>query len=170
MFGLPGLEGVEEVVISREVVEGTTRPLCIYADRSDRAVESSAMACRLDRTKRTLPHNIRPRYVIGVKTWVRLFDLSQSPSGSELVLFEKLERHTTASFRRLIPSASRGTRHPQAICTSAQMSIAARGAHHDQFIAVLCSFLGVRLHLDAILPDGRTVIPITVGYGLHGEK
>ena len=44
MFDLPGLEGVEEVVISREVVEGTARPLYIYADRSDRAVESSAMA------------------------------------------------------------------------------------------------------------------------------
>ena len=42
MFDLPGLEGVEEVVISREVVEGTARPLYIYADRSDRAVESSA--------------------------------------------------------------------------------------------------------------------------------
>jgi hypothetical protein len=26
-------------------VEGTARPLYIYADRSDRAVESSAMAC-----------------------------------------------------------------------------------------------------------------------------
>ena len=39
MFDLPGLEGVEEVVISREVVEGTARPLYIYADRSDRAVE-----------------------------------------------------------------------------------------------------------------------------------
>jgi ATP-dependent Clp protease ATP-binding subunit ClpX len=36
MFDLPGLEGVEEVVISREVVEGTARPLYIYADRSDR--------------------------------------------------------------------------------------------------------------------------------------
>src|SRR5215475_4479184 len=45
MFDLPGLEGVEEVVISREVVEGTAPPLYIYADRSDLAVESSAMAC-----------------------------------------------------------------------------------------------------------------------------
>ena len=45
MFDLPGLEGVEEVVISREVVEGTARPRYIYADRPDRAVESSAMAC-----------------------------------------------------------------------------------------------------------------------------
>src|SRR6187551_1816250 len=44
MFDLPGLKGVEEVVISREVVEGTARPLYIYADRSDRAVESSASA------------------------------------------------------------------------------------------------------------------------------
>ena len=45
MFDLPGLEGVEEVVISREVVEGTARPLYVYADRSERAVESGAMAC-----------------------------------------------------------------------------------------------------------------------------
>ena len=34
---MPGAE-------SREVVEGTARPLYIYADRSDRAVESSASA------------------------------------------------------------------------------------------------------------------------------
>jgi ATP-dependent Clp protease ATP-binding subunit ClpX len=44
MFDLPGLEGVEEVVISREVVEGTARRRYIYADRSNRTVESSAMA------------------------------------------------------------------------------------------------------------------------------
>ena len=44
MFDLPGLEGVEEVVISREVVEATARPLYIYADRSDRAAETSASA------------------------------------------------------------------------------------------------------------------------------
>jgi ATP-dependent Clp protease ATP-binding subunit ClpX len=31
MFDLPSLEGVNEVVISREVVEGTARPLYIYA-------------------------------------------------------------------------------------------------------------------------------------------
>src|SRR3974390_1596506 len=34
MFELPSLEGVEEVVISKEVVEGTARPLYIYADRA----------------------------------------------------------------------------------------------------------------------------------------
>src|SRR5881394_472286 len=47
MFELPSLEGVEEVVISREVVEGTARPLYIYAvrsDRSDRTAEASASA------------------------------------------------------------------------------------------------------------------------------
>jgi len=44
MFDLPGLEGVEEVVISREVVEGTARPHYIYADRSGRTVGSSAIA------------------------------------------------------------------------------------------------------------------------------
>ena len=58
MFDLPSLEGVEEVVISKEVVEGTARPLYIYADRSDRAgrlglglirtalAECGAKACR----------------------------------------------------------------------------------------------------------------------------
>ncbi|MGZ8330079.1 MAG: ATP-dependent Clp protease ATP-binding subunit ClpX, partial [Rhodoplanes sp.] len=44
MFDLPGLEGVEEVVISREVVEGTARPLYIYADRADRAGDAGASA------------------------------------------------------------------------------------------------------------------------------
>ena len=38
MFDLPSLEGVEEVVISREVVEGTARPLYIYAARADASV------------------------------------------------------------------------------------------------------------------------------------
>ncbi len=35
MFDLPGLEGVEEVVISSEVVEGEARPLYIYSDRRE---------------------------------------------------------------------------------------------------------------------------------------
>jgi len=34
MFDLPSLEGVEEVVISKEVVEGTARPLYIYRARA----------------------------------------------------------------------------------------------------------------------------------------
>jgi ATP-dependent Clp protease ATP-binding subunit ClpX len=42
MFDLPSLEGVEEVVISKEVVEGTARPLYIYADRSDRSDASAS--------------------------------------------------------------------------------------------------------------------------------
>src|SRR5437764_1073270 len=42
MFDLPSLEGVEEVVISREVVEGTARPLYIYADRAGDAGGVSA--------------------------------------------------------------------------------------------------------------------------------
>ena len=41
MFELPGLKGVEEVVISQEVVEGSARPLRIYSDRADE-IESSA--------------------------------------------------------------------------------------------------------------------------------
>jgi ATP-dependent Clp protease ATP-binding subunit ClpX len=34
MYDLPGMEGVEEVVISRDVVEGDAKPLLIYAERS----------------------------------------------------------------------------------------------------------------------------------------
>jgi ATP-dependent Clp protease ATP-binding subunit ClpX len=41
MFELPALEGVEEVVISAEVVEGKARPLFIYAERKG-DMESSA--------------------------------------------------------------------------------------------------------------------------------
>jgi ATP-dependent Clp protease ATP-binding subunit ClpX len=35
MFDLPGLDGVQEVVISSEVVEGEARPLYIYSDRRE---------------------------------------------------------------------------------------------------------------------------------------
>ena len=42
MFDLPSLEGVGEVVISKQVVEGTAPPLYIYADRSVRTGDASA--------------------------------------------------------------------------------------------------------------------------------
>src|SRR5216117_3066436 len=42
MFDLPSLEGVEEVVISEEVVEGTARPLYIYATRAGDAGASAS--------------------------------------------------------------------------------------------------------------------------------
>src|SRR6201993_1297737 len=42
MFDLPSLEGVEEVVISKEVVEGPARPLYIYADRAGDAGATAA--------------------------------------------------------------------------------------------------------------------------------
>jgi ATP-dependent Clp protease ATP-binding subunit ClpX len=41
MYELPNLDGVEEVVINGEVIEGRARPLYIYADRQD-DVETSA--------------------------------------------------------------------------------------------------------------------------------
>jgi len=41
MFELPSLDGIEEVVINREVAEDNAKPLYIYADRHD-DVESSA--------------------------------------------------------------------------------------------------------------------------------
>jgi ATP-dependent Clp protease ATP-binding subunit ClpX len=36
MFDLPGLEGVGEVVISKQVIDDTAPPLYIYAERTDR--------------------------------------------------------------------------------------------------------------------------------------
>ena len=41
MFDLPGLESVEEAVISGEVVDGEASPLLIYGDRTEE-VETSA--------------------------------------------------------------------------------------------------------------------------------
>jgi ATP-dependent Clp protease ATP-binding subunit ClpX len=41
MFDLPGLEGVEEVVISREVADDSSKPLYIYSERQEE-VETSA--------------------------------------------------------------------------------------------------------------------------------
>ena len=35
MYDLPGLEGVEEIVINKEVVEGRAQPLYIYTDRRE---------------------------------------------------------------------------------------------------------------------------------------
>ena len=42
MFDLPALEGVQEVVISDEVIEGRARPLYIYSDRKDEKETVSA--------------------------------------------------------------------------------------------------------------------------------
>jgi ATP-dependent Clp protease ATP-binding subunit ClpX len=37
MYDLPGMEGVEEVMISRDVVDGDAKPLLIYADRDSKS-------------------------------------------------------------------------------------------------------------------------------------
>ncbi len=42
MFDLPSYDGVEEVVINREVVEGRARPLLTYADRREDASSSAS--------------------------------------------------------------------------------------------------------------------------------
>ncbi|RIY03447.1 ATP-dependent Clp protease ATP-binding subunit ClpX [Aureimonas flava] len=42
MFDLPTLEGVQEVVISEEVIDGNARPLYIYSDRKDEKEPASA--------------------------------------------------------------------------------------------------------------------------------
>jgi ATP-dependent Clp protease ATP-binding subunit ClpX len=42
MYELPSLDGVEEVVVNNEVVEGRAQPLYIYADRQDDTVEQGA--------------------------------------------------------------------------------------------------------------------------------
>ena len=43
MFDLPSLDGVEEVVISQEVVEGAVQPLYIYAARASDAGASASL-------------------------------------------------------------------------------------------------------------------------------
>jgi ATP-dependent Clp protease ATP-binding subunit ClpX len=40
MYDLPGLEGVEQVVIGPEVVEGNARPLYIYSERDEQAASA----------------------------------------------------------------------------------------------------------------------------------
>jgi ATP-dependent Clp protease ATP-binding subunit ClpX len=42
MYDLPAMDGVEEVVISKEVVDGDAKPLLIYADRDDKAMAKNA--------------------------------------------------------------------------------------------------------------------------------
>jgi ATP-dependent Clp protease ATP-binding subunit ClpX len=42
MYELPGLEGVEQVVIGPEAVESKSRPLFIYADREEETKSASA--------------------------------------------------------------------------------------------------------------------------------
>ena len=41
MFDLPGMEGVEEVVINAEVINGAASPLLIYAESADKADQSA---------------------------------------------------------------------------------------------------------------------------------
>jgi len=41
MFELPGLDGVEEIVVNAEVVEGNAKPLFIYAERKDDKAEGA---------------------------------------------------------------------------------------------------------------------------------
>jgi ATP-dependent Clp protease ATP-binding subunit ClpX len=40
MFELPALEGVQEVVISEEVVTGSARPLYIYSEKEKGSVSA----------------------------------------------------------------------------------------------------------------------------------
>ena len=45
MFDLPGLDGVEQVVIGPEVVEGKARPLYIYSERGRREERRQRLRC-----------------------------------------------------------------------------------------------------------------------------
>jgi ATP-dependent Clp protease ATP-binding subunit ClpX len=42
MFDLPSLEEFEEVVVSKQVVEGTAAPLYIYSENADQTGDASA--------------------------------------------------------------------------------------------------------------------------------
>jgi ATP-dependent protease Clp ATPase subunit len=69
MFDLPSLEGVEEVVISKEVVEGAARPLYIYADRADRGGRRECIVGQaLHRLQNADPPQGQ-RFLSGSKLW-----------------------------------------------------------------------------------------------------
>jgi ATP-dependent Clp protease ATP-binding subunit ClpX len=40
MFDLPSLEGIEEAVVSKQVVEGAALPLYIYSENAERTVDT----------------------------------------------------------------------------------------------------------------------------------
>jgi ATP-dependent Clp protease ATP-binding subunit ClpX len=42
MYDLPSLEGVQEVVVSKQVVEGSASPLYIYSEDAERTGDASA--------------------------------------------------------------------------------------------------------------------------------
>jgi ATP-dependent Clp protease ATP-binding subunit ClpX len=44
MFDLPGLTGVEEIVVNRDVVEGKARPIYVYSDRREAAPDTASRA------------------------------------------------------------------------------------------------------------------------------
>jgi ATP-dependent Clp protease ATP-binding subunit ClpX len=44
MFDLPAMDGVQEVVISRDVVDGDARPLLIYSDREKQAIKAGPVS------------------------------------------------------------------------------------------------------------------------------
>jgi ATP-dependent Clp protease ATP-binding subunit ClpX len=44
MFELPSMQGVAEVVVNGEVVEGRAKPLQIYEDRGKEPIEAGASA------------------------------------------------------------------------------------------------------------------------------
>ncbi|MGE0237861.1 MAG: ATP-dependent Clp protease ATP-binding subunit ClpX [Parvibaculaceae bacterium] len=44
MFDLPAMDGVQEVVISKDVVEGDARPLLIYADREKQPIKAAPVS------------------------------------------------------------------------------------------------------------------------------
>jgi ATP-dependent Clp protease ATP-binding subunit ClpX len=44
MFDLPAMDGVQEVVISKDVVEGDARPLLIYADREKQSIKAAPVS------------------------------------------------------------------------------------------------------------------------------
>jgi ATP-dependent Clp protease ATP-binding subunit ClpX len=40
MFDLPGVQGVQEIVVNDDVIQGTAKPLYIYAEKSAEATAS----------------------------------------------------------------------------------------------------------------------------------
>ena len=129
MFDLPGLDGVEQVVIGPEVVEGKARPLYIYSERAGTRRESGLMPAR-----RADPRRAFSLQDVDIPSGRALeTGRSRRPSWFDGRRWSSLARSPPAKL-----AAGDGAKHPDS------RPEAGRGAHVQRSRAVGFSRLGAR--------------------------
>ena len=90
MFDLPGLDGVQEVVISADVVEGNARPLYIYSrargEEHHRPAASAVMPARPVPHRRLPPAVLTPAVPRLPPSWQRQWSASTPDHSRQLRL------------------------------------------------------------------------------------